>query len=168
VTFYNGDFEKGKNIGINLAGEAVEGALGLDPAKSYYVYDFWNDRYVGIYKGSARLEQELRPGEARMLSVRELTPHPRVLSADRHIMQGYLDISDEKWIDGKRILSGTSKVVGGDPYIMTIAPGGFVPGKVSASNPDAKISMVKSDNGLFKVEIESGKNATIKWQIAFE
>ena len=168
VTFYNGDFVKENKIGINLAGEAVEGALALDPAKSYHVYDFWNDQYVGIYKGSARLEQVNRPGEARMLSVREVTPHPRVLSADRHIMQGYLDMSDEKWNDGKKILSGTSKVVGGDPYIMTIAPGGFVPGKVSASSPDATISLIKGDNGLFKVKIESDNNAAIKWQVAFD
>jgi hypothetical protein len=168
VTFYNGDFEKENKIGINLAGEAVEGALALDPAKSYHVYDFWNDRYVGIYKGSARLELTNRPGEARMLSVREATPYPRVLSADRHIMQGYLDMSDEKWDSGTKILSGTSKVVGGDPYIITIAPAGLVAGKVSVSGPDATVSLIKCEDGLIKIKIESGKNAAINWQIAFE
>ena len=167
LTFYNSDFEHEKSIGISLAGEAVEGALGLDPVKTYHVYDFWNDQYIGIFKGSDRLEQKLRPGEARMMSVREVTPFPRVLSADRHIMQGYLDMAEEKWDNGKKILSGTSRVVGGDPYILTIAPNGFVPQKVSASNPDARISWFKCDNGLFKIKIESVKNATIKWQIAF-
>jgi hypothetical protein len=167
VTFYNGDFEKENNIGINLAGEAVDGALGLDPAKSYHVYDFWNDRYVGIYKGSARLEQTNRPGEARMLSVREVTPHPRVLSSDRHIMQGYLDMSDEKWNDGTKILSGTSKVIGGDPYILTITSSGFEPEKVSTSNTDARISLIKSENGLIKIRIESDSNSTVKWQISY-
>jgi hypothetical protein len=167
VTFYNGDFEKENSIGINLAGEAVDGALGLDPAKSYHVYDFWNDRYVGIYKGSARLEQTNRPGEARMLSVREVTPHPRVLSSDRHIMQGYLDMSDEKWNDGTKILSGTSKVIGGDPYILTITSSGFEPEKVSTSNTDARISLIKSENGLIKIRIESDSNSTVKWQISY-
>jgi hypothetical protein len=83
-------------------------------------------------------------------------------------MQGYLDMSDEKWDNGKKILSGTSNVVGGDPYILTIAPQGFVPEKVSGSNPDARISLIKCDNGLFRIKIESAKNATIKWQIAFK
>ncbi len=165
VTFYNGDYENEKTIGINLAGEAVEGALGLDPAKSYHVYDFWNDHYIGIYKGSDRLEQIIRPGEARMMSVREATPHPRVLSSNRHIMQGYLDMDDEKWNDGKKTLSGTSLVVGGDPYIITIAPGGYVPVKASSSDPDAMISWFKSEDGLTRIKIESGKNAVIKWQI---
>jgi hypothetical protein len=168
LTFYNGDFEHEKSIGINLAGETVEGAVGLDPRKTYHVYDFWNDNYIGIYKGSDRLEQKLRQGEARMMSVREVTTQPRVLSADRHIMQGYLDMSDEKWDNGKKILSGTSNVVGGDPYILTIAPQGFLPERVSSSNPDVRISLIKCDNGLFRIKIESAKNATIKWQIAFK
>jgi hypothetical protein len=166
LTFYNGDFENEKTIGINLAGQAVEGALGLDPLKAYHVYDFWNDNYIGIFKGSDRLEQKLRPGEARMMSVREVTSHPRVISVNRHIMQGYLDLDEEEWNSGKLILSGTSRVVGGDPYILTIAPGGFVPEKVSSSNPDAIFSWFKCDNGLFKIKIESGINAAIKWQIA--
>jgi hypothetical protein len=165
VTFYNGDFENEKSIGINLSGEAVEGALRLDPAKTYHVYDFWNDHYVGICKGSERLDQKLRPGEARMLSVREVTPHPRVISANRHVMQGYVDMEDEKWDKRKKILSGTSKVVGGDPYIITIAPGSFLPEKVSTSNPDATISLTKGDNGLIKIKIESAINTTINWKL---
>jgi hypothetical protein len=59
-------------------------------------------------------------------------------------------------------------VVGGDPYIITIAPGDFVPRKVSASSPDATISLIKCDNGLIKIKIESGLNTAIKWQIAFD
>ena len=92
VTFYNPDEEKGRLIGINMSGKPVDGALGLDKNKSYHVYDFWNENYCGIIKGTERLEQMLRPGEARMLSVREQFDHPRIISTNRHIMQGYLDV----------------------------------------------------------------------------
>jgi hypothetical protein len=77
-------------------------------------------------------------------------------------------MSDEKWDSGTKILSGTSKVVGGDPYIITIAPAGLVAGKVSVSGPDATVSLIKCEDGLIKIKIESGKNAAINWQIAFE
>ncbi len=166
LTFFNGDDQNEKSIGINLAGEVVEGCLGLDPEKTYYVYDFWNDHFIGILKGSDRLEQSLRPGESRMMSVREVLPHPRVLSVNRHVMQGYLDMEDEKWSNGRKILSGTSKVVGGDPYLISIAPNGFAPEKASSSNPDARISWFKGDDGLVKIKIESRVNATVKWQLA--
>ena len=51
-----------------------------------YVYDFWNESFVGVFPGNARLEQNLRPGEARMLSVHEVEPRPQFLSTSRHVM----------------------------------------------------------------------------------
>ena len=51
VTFYNPDEKNDRLIGINMSGQPVDGALGLDKNKSYHVYDFWNDKYCGIIKG---------------------------------------------------------------------------------------------------------------------
>ncbi|MBT8044703.1 MAG: hypothetical protein KJO79_07110, partial [Verrucomicrobiae bacterium] len=101
VTFYNPDKKNPKLIGIHLSGAQVDGALGLDPDQAYFLYDFWNNRFIGKKQGNTRLEQKLRPGEARMISVRACLDRPQVISTDRHLMQGYLDMRNVTWDDKK-------------------------------------------------------------------
>jgi hypothetical protein len=167
VTFYNPDFENSDVIGINISGDPVDGSLGLDPAKSYHAYDFWNDKYIGVIRGGERLEQELRPGEARMMSVHKVEDHPQVLSTNRHIMQGYLDMEDLEWDGRKKVLSGTSKVVGGDSYIVTIATNGLEYTKLSLFS-DTEMSIDDEKTGLIRLKITTKENAEVKWQIDFE
>ena len=125
VTFYNSDKDAPKRIGIDISGPQVDGALGLKPDREYHLFDFWNHRWLGKLAGNARLEQELRPGEARMISVRECLDRPQILSTDRHVMQGFLDLQDVGWDSEKRVLTGTSKVIGGDPYRISLALNGY-------------------------------------------
>lgn len=159
VTFYNSDFEKEKEIGITIAGDPVDGALNLKKDKNYLVYDFWNDQYCGVVKGNSRIEQTLRPGEARMLSVREQADHPQVISTNRHIMQGYLDMEDVKWDSKKKELSGTSQVIGNDPYIITIANNGLIP---------ISENIEKESNEITKLQLKHTNNRSVKWSINYK
>jgi hypothetical protein len=125
LTFYNTDAAHEATIGVDLAGDTAFGALGLDAAKHYYTYDFWNDRLVGKVPGNKRFEQTLRPGEARMMSVREAVDHPQILATDRHLMQGYVDVLGCTWNAAKSQLQGVSAVVGGEPYRVILATNGW-------------------------------------------
>jgi hypothetical protein len=127
LTFYNGDPSKEATIGVDLAGDTAGGALGLDAAKEYYVYDFWNDRLVGKVHGNLRFEQMLRPGEARMMAVREAVDHPQLLATDRHLMQGLVDVLGCRWNEAQRQLQGVSAVVAGEPYRVILAINGRTP-----------------------------------------
>jgi len=157
VTLFNNTMPtKSETITLPLAGEQVDGALGLDPKAEYHVYDFWNDKYVGKLKGSDKLEQALRPGEARMLSVRKVEKNPQVISSNRHIMQGHYELSDMKWSRHK--LSGKAKVVAGEPLKIVIACNGLTPEGLQ----------VPGDNKLTVLTLESAKNETVKWRVAFK
>ena len=79
------------------------------------MYDFWNDRFVGKLPGEARLAQTLRPGEARMMSVHRATEHPQFLSTDRHLMQGFLELSDVRWDATRSRLTGKAGSWGVNP-----------------------------------------------------
>lgn len=126
---------------VRLSGDTADGALGLDPRKEYYVYDFWNDRFVGRLKGRDRLSERLRPGEARMLSIHEAEPHPQFLSTNRHLMQGYVDLARlPQWDEQKRELSGASRVVGGETYRIVLALNGWRP---RAQNPGKETEGVR-------------------------
>jgi len=102
-----------------------------------------------------------------MMSVRKKLDHPQVLSTNRHIMQGYLDMEDVEWDARKRTLSGVSEVVGGDPYVITVAVNGYTPENVKCDDPDAKISFKKSENGLMRITIETRNNGSIRWMIRY-
>ncbi len=157
VTLFNNTLPtREETIAVALAGDTAEGALGLDPRQDYYVYDFWNDQFVGKLKGTGTLRQVLRPGEARMLSVHKVERHPQFLSTNRHLMQGHLDLDDMKW-DGHR-LTGKAKVVAGELFKIVIALNGHQP-------ENLKIS----DDGQFAVlTIERPKNETLVWGINFK
>jgi hypothetical protein len=167
VTFYNPDVKKPAVVGIDPAGIPADGALGLDPKKAYHVFDFWNDKYVGKIAGNVRLSQELRPGEARMMSVRESLDRPQVLSTNRHIMQGYLDVVRTEWISGRKVLTGVSKVVGEDTYAITIAPNGSRPTKASSADKNTKTAFRVRKDGLVELTLKRPTNGTVEWSIAF-
>lgn len=155
VTLFNNTLPtREETIEVPLAGDAVDGALGLDPEAEYYAYDFWNDRLVGKVKGTGKLKQTLRPGEARMLSVRKVGKHPQVLSTNRHLMQGYHELSDVKW-SGQR-LTGKAMVAGGERMRIVIACNGRQPVGLVASN------------GIAVLQIERPVNQTVEWVVEFE
>ena len=157
VTLFNNTLPtREETIAVPLAGDTADGALGLDPQQEYHVYDFWNDRYVGKFKGTDTLKQTLRPGESRMLSIRKVEKHPQVLSTNRHIMQGYYELSDVKWT-GHR-LTGKAKVVANEPMKIVIALNGHRPEDLKNSD----------DGQLAVLTIERPKNETVEWSISFK
>jgi len=168
VTFYNPNNDSSKLVGIDMSGEQVDGALGLEEDKQYYLYDFWNNLFLGKADGNSRLEQELRPGEARMISVRECLDRPQILSTDRHLMQGYLDLEGVRWNGESNQLSGSSKVVGEDPYVISIALNGYSYTQVLCEDQDAIADISFTKDGLIRLTLNRPENGTVRWSVSFE
>lgn len=155
-------------ISVELSKPQPDGGLGLDALKKYYIYDFWNDTLIGKFEGSSTLVQNLRAGEARMLSVHEVVDNPQFVSTSRHIMQGYLDLIYCKWVEKQRQLKGKSKVVANEPYIVKIACNGKIPIKCGSLQKDinCKINFNK-ENDMAELVIFSKKNIEAEWFVAF-
>lgn len=185
LTFYNIDSTNAATIGVELAGDTACGALGLDPAKEYYVYDFWNDRLVGKVSGRKRFEQTLRPGEARMMSLHEVAPYPQFLATDRHLMQGYVDMLGCEWNAATKQLHGVSTVVGGEAYRVIIACHGkksrqavfddTLARSVATSRlgpppspTTVQLRTLPGDAGLAELTIIRPDNGPVAWTISFE
>lgn len=168
VTFYNTDSANPQQLSVSLSGDPASGALGLDPAKEYYVYDFWNDRSVGRLKGSERLTQLLRPGEARMMSIHQVEGHPQFLSTNRHIMQGYVDmVGSPEWNAPRLCLTGTSKVVGGETYKVVIALNRYRPTGCSGQAAKCRVERLQGSGDIAVLSIDSPKNTTVGWEVSF-
>ena len=168
VMFFNPDFRNKGTVSAWLSGDQTKGALGLDASSSYYVYDFWDDRLVGKLSGDQQLKQELRPGEARMMSVHKVETHPQFLSTNRHIMQGYMDMPGRPgWDATSLVLSGKSDVVGGETYKVVLATNGYTPVSAEAAEGTASIKAVRGAESLAVLSIDCPKNGAVRWKVKF-
>jgi hypothetical protein len=165
VTFYN-DEAKALTIAAPLSGDqASTGSLGLDATKKYYVYEFWSNKLVGKFAGSETLSQNMLPGEARMFSVREVLNYPQILSTNRHLMQGYVDLEKVKWDVSKKQLSGIAKVVGGEAFRIAIARNGMKGGVVKVEGAVAKLETLYPD--ICVLVLDRPENGDVSWSISF-
>ncbi len=155
-------------LAVQLGTSLNEGGLGLEQDKEYFMYDFWNDKFLGRYYGSDLLIQELRPGETRMISIHAVEKHPQFISTNRHIMQGLVDMPGlPVWNETSRVLSGKSSVTGGEEYKAVIALNGYKPAKCSARRASAKITLADKGKNLLILSLKSDKNSEVEWQINF-
>lgn len=153
-------------IKVPLGAVSICSGLNLIKSERYYIYDFWNNLFVGNFKGSDTLIQILRPGEARMLSVHKKESFPQFLSTNRHIMQGYVDmIGYPEWNHTKKTLVGMSNVVSNEPYKIVIALNGYEAKVVNAENAQCGIKIIDKKLGLIEVIIEAEQNSAIKWSL---
>jgi hypothetical protein len=205
LTFYNTSFEEPSTtkpigrtgqkrqliavkemiVGVDLSGDTAFGGLGLDPAKEYYIHDFWNDHLIGIFKGRERFEQTLRPGEARMMSVRAVQSGPQFISSNRHVMQGLIDHLGCEWNPEKKELRGVSLVIGGETYQAIIASNGWKPVAVTVDESieqslaksrvktikhpaSASLRQLADADGLTQLSLDRPNNGPVAWTMTFE
>jgi hypothetical protein len=97
--------------------------IGLDASKTYAGFDYWNNQYVPPLRDT--LAADLLPGGCKIIALRPVCDHPQVLSTSRHVTQGIVDLSGERWDANAGTLSGHSQIVGGDDYeLRVIVPTG--------------------------------------------
>lgn len=143
------------------------GKAGLDQTKTYHAFDFWNDRVLPDFKGD--FSYDLSSQSCRIVAVRADEGHPVVVSTSRHVTQGIMDLTDEKW-NGSQ-LSATSEMVAGDTYEVRIAgTEKWKPGSITASTSlrnDLTFTEIDTDSGWLRVKFSPTKSAKVKWRVNF-
>ena len=145
---------------------------GLDPAKTYHAFDFWENKPAADLAGE--IKQEVAPMSCRVLALRAKADHPVLISTSRHVSSGILEVKKEAW--SGNALSGVSAVVGGDAYELRIAglrDGGkqWAPAAVTVSDADRAAGVTVShtlEAGLLRVKIASPAARDVTWQAVFE
>lgn len=172
LTFYNHGMDADKiganRIEVGLSKPENAGGLALDAAEQYYVYDFWNDKFVGLLKGNETLCQELRPGESRMMSVHEALTVPQFISTNRHIMQGYIDLKDCRWDSFANRLRGEARVIANETYVVVIATNGKQPVACQIKGGKASFEIIDREAGIVKLSILSKRSETAEWSLKFK
>ena len=169
LTLYNNQNEQKKNFNISLSNKNVEGGLSLAKDKSYYLFDFWNQHFIGKLSGNSLLDQTLRPAEARMISIHEVKDYPQFISTNRHLMQGYIDLDEVKWNGEQNKLSGTANVTENEAFKIIVASNEFLPLSIKADNQGSFIDIDPlSQDGLYEIIIENPRSAPVQWEVKFK
>jgi hypothetical protein len=136
--------------------------LGLDPERSYLVFDFWNQEFLGKFKESVELQIEVH--DTRVLHIRPAGQSPQILATDRHISGAY-SIETLEWDSENQTLSGSSKTIVGKPYSLFLyIPDEFALPKIKSK---AKAAAEKTADNVYKVTIEPKEKMT-SWSIMFK
>jgi len=138
--------------------------LGLDPSKEYYVFEFWSKILMGSYSN------EFAPGKidphfnCQLFCIREQQDHPQIIATNRHITCGGYELDDVRWEDP--ILSGKSRVIKNDPYILYVSePPGYTFKEARCTG--AKIKKTEKTGMMQKIVLIADNTGSINWTIEY-
>jgi len=139
--------------------------LGLAEGVSYVLYDFWNKKCYG------RVEDEfavrLPPTSCRVFAVHRFLGRPQLVSTSRHITQGGVDLVSLKWNEHRRELVGRSRVVGGDPYLLSIwVPEGWKAEEAESSAAETRLEAAPAAH-VAQVRIATDRTREVDWRVRF-
>lgn len=166
IVLYNTTEEKAV-VSTAISGQRVDSAIGLDSAAQYHAYEFWSDTYLGKLPGSARIERELSPNHCAMISVRKVQSHPQVISTNRHILQGWVEMKDVRWDAETSTLSGTASVIGGEPFGIVVADNGAKALTLEVDGGKAELEP-HPVNGLNRLILSTAVNTDVKWKLKYQ
>jgi hypothetical protein len=156
--------KKTATVSTKLSASSTEqGGLGLDGRGSYHAFDFWSQKSIGLLKGSDTLSARLRPGEVAMISLRRKVRHPQAVSTNRHIMQGMVETRNVEWKDGA--LTGELDVVGGEPFVLTVAGNGRKLTTAEVSTGTCRLKPLKEE-GLYDLRVSTPENQTVRFALS--
>lgn len=144
--------------------------LGLPSDKPLHVFDFWNKDYLGAWEAGMTLD--VAPMSCRVLTVLPSNGQIQLISTNRHITQGWVDLAELKYDSDARVYSGRSHVIKNDPYELRFVfprDHNFAVKSVAARTGTAKLPMTFANHqGWATVKIQSRLTADVSWQVQFE
>ena len=157
--------------------DCIATKAGLDPANTYYAFDFWSNAPAPSFTGEFKYQVPAQ--SCRVIALRAAEGHPVLVSTSRHVTQGMVDVLSEKWSGLTKTLSGTSQLVGGDPYELRVAGLNdhdklwkLVAATVSATDKAAGVTVetkpaTASEDGWVRVVVHSKASQPVNWSLKF-
>jgi len=142
--------------------------MGLEPQTEYAAFDFWGNKSLPTIRN--RLQATVPGQSCLVLALRAQQPHPQLVSTSRHVTQGMIDVTSERWDNSTKSLTGWSKVVGGDPYELRIVGNLKAKGiEISDQEKSAGVTAaIEEDRKIVRAKITSPANREVSWTVRFE
>ena len=158
IGLFNWDGEAELSIAESLA------HIGLPDGRAWFAFDFWADRFLEPL--TETLETRLGPASCRILSLRPDVGRPVVVSTNRHITQGAVDLVEETWDRQAGMLTGVSRVVAGEPYELRVA----APPGLEARGAEVEVGQatVSTRGASVRLRLDVPRSGEVRWQLFFE
>lgn len=155
-------------ISVSLNKSMVYGGLQLNPTTDFYVYDFWKNKFIGKVKGDSTLKSELNSMECTMYAIKKVEAVPQLLSTNRHILQGWMDVKELNWNKNNKTLSGKVTVVEGEPFKIVIATNNWKNVKISTDATSSKWENHPDSDSLKVLVLDNPTTKEVKWSVSFK
>ena len=137
--------------------------IGGAAAARFAAYDVWAERPLADVLQT--LKATIAPHTTLTVALRPAGSHPQVIGTTRHIIQGAIDIAEERWDATTRTLAAKSVQLDGRAYAVTVAvPRGMRPGICKS---DVPCTMRRLQSGHAVIEWPPGTAQDISWSLTF-
>ncbi len=152
------------NYGDETISRTVAAAdIDLGENAPYRVWDFWNERFLGLQTGEFSVE--VPPHSVKLLRISTAGTTPGVIATDMHITQGAVELNDVAWNPETMTLSGTATRPEGEMGNLFVnAPPGF-----AVTNPQG-LWIAKdgqTDTLIIRVQLQFDGEPQ-HWSVTFE
>jgi hypothetical protein len=107
------------NLGDNNCLSVTLEQLGLEPGQKHHLWEFWQQRYLGVTDSEIRVE--LPNKSCRLVAVVPQRSYPWVLGTSFHYTQGGVDLRDVSW-DGVELSGELCETFGQGNIILHVPP----------------------------------------------
>lgn len=144
--------------------------LGLSETTPMHVFDFWNKEYMGAWEAGIIID--LAPTSCRVLSLVPDNGEIQVVSTNRHITQGWIDLVAMNYNQNNASITGRSNVIKNDSYEIRFAfPKGknFKVRQATARAVSAPIPVTVTNHQFWaSVQMTSPQTTEMTWEVSFE
>ena len=126
--------------------------LGLDPKLEYALFETWENRWMGFAKD--RFAVPVPSHAVRLVAIHPKSDRPVLLSSDRHITRGALDVEDVRF-DGETPFFRVALVSDHPVTLRFLLPDGWKP---DGGNTGCSL---EAEGRILVVRLESVRNETV-------
>jgi len=140
--------------------------LWLDENQEYLAYDFWKERFHGEVKGELRVK--VAPASVTLLALHKKRGVPQVVSTDRHVLQGALELEQVTWHEATKTLDGTSTGPIGTAHNLAVyipEPHPWFQGGPFLNHDYPGFSLRMLDEHILRVRVRFEKSDRVQWEV---
>jgi Melibiase len=130
----------------------------------FHAFEFWTQSDLGVINNNVEIDVPAR--DSRVIILRPVQDRPYLLSSNRHVSQGGVDLHDPNWDSQSGTLSWTQDIVTGFEHQVYVAPSGFEVVPVVSISDGSEVSL-RNDGNLWVIEIVPAATGTVNISLIF-
>ncbi len=140
--------------------------LGLPSDAKVHIFNFWDGEYLGCWEKGYFIH--LDPASVKVLTLVAAKDRPQLISTNRHITQGWVDLVDFNYDEKTNTCNGVSQVIGNDTYEIRFAFPRDKNSRIKKAKAEDLETVVNNHQGWATVRFTSPKSKKVAWTVVFE